>query len=88
MQNQTNNKERVFSVELKSKAYLKNITITNGSSESVLIEGTLGKLEQASFAEGVILEVVGSNGVLRIDIGEDDIKKPQSKDEKRGETAQ
>jgi hypothetical protein len=82
MQNQTNNKERIFSVELKSKAHLKNITMTNGSSESVLIEGTLGKLERARFAEGIILEIVGSNGILRVDIGEGEIKKAQLKDEK------
>lgn len=30
---------------------------------------------QATFEEGIILEVVGKNGVLRLDLGEDDIKK-------------
>jgi hypothetical protein len=30
---------------------------------------------QATFAEGIILEVVGKDGVLRIDLGEDEIKK-------------
>ena len=75
MENKTNDKERVFSVELKSKRNLKNITLTDGSSDSVLIEGTIGELLQANFAEGVILEVVGKNGVLRLDLGEDDIKK-------------
>ena len=68
-------KERVFSIELKSKNSLKNLTLTNGSSHSVLIEGTIGELLQASFAEGVVLEVVGKNGVLRLDLGVDDIKK-------------
>jgi hypothetical protein len=75
MENKTQAKERVFSVELKSKRNLKNITLTNGSSDSVLVEGTLGKLTQATFKEGVILEVVGKNGVLRVDLGEDEIKK-------------
>jgi hypothetical protein len=76
MENKTNRKERVFSVELKSKRNLKNVTLTNGNSDSVLVEGTLGELVQATFAEGVILEVVGKNGVLRIDLGEDEIHKP------------
>ncbi len=76
MENQTANKERFFSIELKSKAHLKSITITNDSSESVIIEGMLGKLEHAWFAEGVILEVVGKNGTLRVDLGEDEITKP------------
>ncbi|HEX9863308.1 MAG TPA: hypothetical protein VGB11_08535 [Candidatus Bathyarchaeia archaeon] len=75
MENKTKNKERVFSVELKSKRNLKNVTLANGSSDSVLVEGTIGELVQATFAEGIILEVVGKNGVLRIDLGEDEIKK-------------
>ena len=75
MENKTKNKERVFSVELKSKRNLKNVTLTNGSSDSVLVEGTIGELVQVSFAEGIILEVVGKNGVLRIDLGEDEITK-------------
>ena len=70
-----NDKERVFSVELKSKNSLKNVTLVNGSNDSVLIEGTIGELVQATFAEGVVLEVVGKNGVLRLDLGEDDIKR-------------
>ncbi|HLN89819.1 MAG TPA: hypothetical protein VK253_07110 [Candidatus Binatia bacterium] len=68
-------KERVFSVELKSKNGLKNVILANNSSDSVLIEGTIGELVQANFAEGVILEVVGKNGVLRLDLAEGDITK-------------
>ncbi len=80
MENKTTHKERVFSVELKSKRNLKNVTLTNGSADSVLVEGTIGELVQATFAEGVILEVVGKNGTLRVDLGEDEIKKtPEQK---------
>jgi len=75
MENKTINKERVFSVELKSKRDLKNVTLTNGSNDGVLVEGTIGELVQATFAEGIILEVVGKNGILRIDLEEDEIKK-------------
>jgi hypothetical protein len=71
----TTNKERVFSVELKSKRNLKNITLTNGNSDSVLLEDTIGELVHATFAEGIILEVIGKNGVLRIDLAEGEIKK-------------
>ena len=78
MKNKIENKEHVFSVELKSKSHLKNVTLTNGSSDSVLVEGTIGELVQATFAEGVILEVVGKKGILRIDLGEDEIKKTTS----------
>jgi hypothetical protein len=75
MESKTENKKRGFSVELKSKSNLKNVTLANGSSDSVLIEGTIGELVQATFAEGIILEVVGKNGILRIDLREDEITK-------------
>ena len=75
MENKTIGKERVFSIELKSKRNLKNVTLTNGTSDSVLVEGTIGELVQATFAEGIILEIVGKNGILRVDLGEDEIKK-------------
>ena len=66
--------ERFFSVELKSKAHLKNVTLTNGSSDSALIEGTLGELVQATFAEDEILEVVGTKGTFRINLAQHEIK--------------
>lgn len=68
-------KERSFSVELKSKENLKELSMTNGGAEAVLVEGTIGLLERAEFAEGIVLEVVGSKGVLRINIGENEIKR-------------
>jgi len=76
MENQTSPKERVFSVELKSKRNLKNIILTNGTSDGVLVEGTLGDLIQATFTEGIILQIIGKNGILRIDLREDEIQKP------------
>ena len=52
-------KERFFSVELKSKVSLKNVTMTNGGHEKVLVEGTIGNLQQAGFTEGLVLEMSG-----------------------------
>jgi hypothetical protein len=66
--------DRFFTVELKSNVNLKNITLTNGGHENVLIEGTIGKLQHAGFAEGIILEIVGDKGVLRINLCQDEIK--------------
>ncbi len=74
-----NKKERVFSVELKSRNSLKNITVTNGANDTVLVEGTIGELVQAIFAEGIVLEVTGKNGVLRLDLEEQDIKRTEQK---------
>jgi hypothetical protein len=67
-------KDRFFSVELKSKVYLKNVAMTNGGHENVLIEGTIGKLQHAEFTEGVVLELMGDKGVLRINLSQDDLK--------------
>ena len=68
-------KERSFSVELKSKANLKNITLNNDVQENAVIEGTIGKLEHAGFVEDTVLEVTGRKGILRIDISENEIKR-------------
>ena len=74
---QETNKERFFSVELKSKVSLKNVTLSDSSLENVLLEGTLGQLQHASFPEDIILEVVGEKGVLRINLSQNDISKNQ-----------
>jgi hypothetical protein len=70
-------KERFFTVELKSKVNLKNITLSNGNHENVLVEGSLGILQHAIFAEDVILEIVGDKGVLRINLSQEEIKTKQ-----------
>jgi hypothetical protein len=74
MEKKTNGKERVFTVELKSKRQLKNVTLTNGSADSVLVEGSIGEFVQATFVEGIVLEVIGRNGNLRLDLAQDEIK--------------
>ena len=73
-------KERFFSVELKSKVNLKNVTVREGSQENVLVEGTLGKLQHAEFDNGVVLAVFGDKGVLRVNLTIDDIKKSGKRD--------
>jgi hypothetical protein len=75
MENEMEDKERFFSIELKSKAYLKNVTLANGSRDSVLVEGTIGELAQATFAEGIILEIAGNKGTLRINLTEEELRK-------------
>jgi len=73
-------KERFFSVELKSKVNLKNVTLTNGGLENVLVEGTIGELQRAEFADGVVLEVVGDKGVLRVNLTIDESKSKQKQE--------
>ncbi len=85
MENNTN-KTRLFSVELKSKANLRSIMMTNGNStEGVMIEGVLGELLKARFAEEIILEVIGTNGILRVDLRASEITKLKLENETEGE---
>ena len=74
---ENSSRERFFSVELKSKVNLKNVQLTNGSHESALVEGTLGELIRACFAEDTVLEVVGKKGVLRLDLSRNEIRKQE-----------
>lgn len=71
--------EHLFSVELKSKEYIKRVAMSNDAEEKVLIEGFLGELEELSFIEGVMLEMKGVNGILRLDLSEEKFRKLLSK---------
>ena len=74
-ENKPTDKERSFSVELKSKNNLRNLTLNSNPQENAIIEGTIGKLEYAEFVEDTILEVSGAKGILRIEIRENEIKR-------------
>ena len=63
-----NDMEHVFSIEMKSKQYVKNISISNEAHDRVLFEGNLGRLLGISLVEGDVLELIGINGVLRINL--------------------
>jgi hypothetical protein len=63
-----NKKGRVFTAELKSKRALKSVSFDNGTQDGVLIEGTLGTLIGARFHDGIVLEVIGTLGILRVDL--------------------
>ena len=65
--------ERSFSIELKNKQNLKNVTLNNSSTENVLIECTIVKLKTACFVSEDILEVSGSEGVLRVNVAKQEI---------------
>ena len=67
--NKSNQDERDFSVELISNKHLTRLSSNGG----VLIEGTLGKLQSASFVEPEILEVKGNFGVLRLNLRKNEI---------------
>ena len=41
---------------------------------NILFEGFLGELKEVSFVEGLMLQIEGANGVLRVDITQEDLK--------------
>jgi len=67
--------EHTFSIEIKSKKHVRRMSVSNESHDRVLFEGSLGELRELSMVEGAVLEVKGANGVLRIDLGEDELRK-------------
>ena len=66
--------EHAFSIEMKSKRYVKNISISNEAHDRVLFEGNLGKLLGMSLVEGDVLELIGTNGVLRINLTKEQLQ--------------
>jgi len=64
-----------FSVDMKSKIHVKNLSISNEAHDRVLFEGDLGCLREVSLIEEGSLEVIGVNGVLRLEIGEDVLRR-------------
>ena len=61
----------LFSVEMESKKHVRSISISNEAHDRVLFEGDLGNVLGVSIIEGSALELVGRNGVLRIEITEE-----------------
>lgn len=67
--------EHAFSIEMKSKEFLRHISMSDKAQDTVLIEGFLGELEEIDIVEGSMLEVRGANGVLRMDLRKEELRK-------------
>jgi hypothetical protein len=67
--------EHSFSVEMRSKRFVKSISISDETHDRVLFEGNLGELVELSLAEGDVLEFIGVNGILRIGLTEEQLRK-------------
>jgi hypothetical protein len=72
-----------FSIEMKSKTHVRHISMSDKSHDRVLFEGYLGALKELSLIEGMVLEVRGENGVLRIDLPEEELRKMLSASAKK-----
>jgi hypothetical protein len=78
-----NVKEHGFSVEMESRENVNTISVSKNAQ--VLIEGTLGRIEDLGLFEEAVLIVEGSKGTIRIDLTPGDLKKILCKEVKTGE---
>lgn len=65
--------EHTFSVEVKSKKDVKNLSLSNDSPDHVLFEGRLGELEQICLVEDAVLELRGTKATIRVDLSRDEV---------------
>ena len=61
----------IFSIDMKSKKHVRNISISDETRDHVLFQGDLGPIDIVSIIDSTALEVIGSNGILRLEICED-----------------
>ena len=76
--NETENR-RSFSVELKSKEHVKNLSLSDEGRERVLVEGVLGELEELDIVEEAVFQLKGANGNLTLDLTEEEISRMLTK---------
>jgi hypothetical protein len=65
----------MFSIELNSKDFVKRLAMPNDSEDKVLIEGFLGEIKELTVIESVMLKITGVNGILRLDLKEEELRK-------------
>ncbi len=70
--------ERAFSVDLKSRMAVRTVSLGNGRGNGVAIEGSLGTLEHVGFLDGTVLEVAGTDGVIRVDLSREELDFPKT----------
>ena len=64
---------------MRFKKHVTSISISDKAHDRVLFEGNLGKLLNLSLEEGDVLEFVGVNGILRIDLTREQMKRTLQK---------
>ena len=65
----------LVSIELVSRDHVKCLILPIKNDAKVLIEGFLGDIEEIGIIEGLMLEINGSKGTLKMDLSEEEISK-------------
>ncbi len=68
-----------FSIEMISKDHVKRISVSSEQKNEVVFEGELTGLVGVKLIEGIMLEISGDNGIIRIDLTEKELSNAFSK---------
>ena len=66
--------EHIFSIEIKSKKFVKSISVSDDPRNRVYFEGFLGDIEKLGFVNGRMLEIKGLNGTFRMDLSKEELR--------------
>ena len=66
--------EHSFSIEMKSEHHVRRMSFLDKETGTVFFEGVLGELKSVAMVEGVMLEIEGKNGVLKLDITQQEME--------------
>jgi hypothetical protein len=58
---------------IASKDHINRVSINNEPEDEVMFEGELGELLEIRLIEGILLQITGENGVLRVDLTEKEL---------------
>jgi hypothetical protein len=73
----------MFTIELKSKGEVRRVSMEG--DEKVLIEGSIGSLVRAQFLEDLVLEVIGGDGELTLDLSMRDLEHSAESEESKND---
>lgn len=59
---------------MKSEKAVRKMSLSENENEHFFFEGYLGKLENVSVIEGMMLQIDGVNGTLRLDITKQELQ--------------
>ena len=64
-----------FSIEMNSEHSVTRMSFLDKENGKVFFEGFLGELKNITMVEDLMLEITGANGILRVDISQEEMKK-------------
>ena len=70
----TKERNTSFSIELVSRNQVKRVSLPDGSGDKLMVEGCLGELTGMELVEGILLEIRGTGGVLRIELSREELE--------------